>query len=219
MDIPAIIRSVTREVSLPLLPELSLRLVTSASPWWRLSPEELSQQGVPEPYWAFAWGGGQALARYILDHPDVVRDKDVIDFGAGGGIVTLAALRAGARSVRATEVDRWALFAFEMNLRHAHGEAFRDRASIVCEDWIGRVLKPGEILLCGDMSYSNELCREMKKWFAKLPGVDILVGDAGRGFLETFRMVELGRYRVPADYDDSGQYFVNGGVYRASTPG
>lgn len=205
MDIPEIIRSVSRLATPPLTPELSLHLVTSSSPWWTMTPEDLWQQGIPEPFWAFAWGGGQALARYILDHPDSVRDKDVIDFGAGGGIVSLAAQKTGARTIVATEIDPWALVAFRMNVPNVE---------IVEEDWIGRQLSPGTVLLCGDMSYSQELCDSLMQWFAAQAAGEIIIGDAGRGFIDRSRFETLGAYSVPADYDADGKYSVMASVMR-----
>ncbi len=205
MDKSAVILSVTKLAAPRLTPELNLRLVTADSPWWRKTPEELEAQGIPEPFWAFAWSGGQALARYILDHPELVADKDVVDFGAGGGIVSLAARAAGARSIVATEIDPWALVAYRMNV--AGGEIFE-------EDWIGRELAAGTVLLCGDMSYSVELCQALMVWFSSLRGVEIVIGDAGRGFIARERFETLAVYDAPADYDDEGKYWVKASVLR-----
>lgn len=205
MDISAVIHSVTRLAAPALTPELPLRLVTKESPWWTMTPEDLERQGIPEPFWAFAWGGGQALARYILDHPEIVRDKDVLDFGAGGGIVSLAARKAGARSIRASEIDPWALVAYRLNV--VDGD-------IREEDWIGRSLEAGTVLLCGDMSYSRELCAALMDWFRELKGVEIVLGDAGRGFLDKSAFEELTKYSVAADYDADGRYQVSAFVLR-----
>ncbi len=205
MDKSAVIESVTKFASPRLTPELNLRLVTSDSPWWKKTPEELEAEGVPEPFWGFAWSGGQALARYILDHPELVADKDVVDFGAGGGIVSLAARVAGARSIVATEIDDWAVVAYRMNV--LGGWIFE-------EDWIGRSFSEGTVLLCGDMSYSVELCRSLMDWFASLRGVVIVIGDAGRGFVARERFETLGVYEAPADCDDEGRYWVEASVLR-----
>ena len=95
----------------PLVPELRLHLATEVVPLWRKTEEELSQMGVPPPYWAFAWAGGQALARYVLDNPGLVASKRVLDFGAGSGLVALAAARAGAAYVLAADIDKFAVAA------------------------------------------------------------------------------------------------------------
>ncbi len=99
----------------PLVPEIKLYLATEVVPLWRATEEELAKIGVPPPYWAFAWAGGQALARYILDHPDMVAGKRVLDIGAGSGLVGLAAARAGAASVLAADIDAFACAAIRLN--------------------------------------------------------------------------------------------------------
>jgi predicted nicotinamide N-methyase len=203
LDLSTVIVSVSRLTTPPLVPELELRLVTSESLWWRMTPEQLEAQGVPEPFWAFAWPGGQALARYILDHPSLVEGKAVVDFGAGGGLISLAARRAKARSIVATEVDPWALVAYRMNV--PGGEIFND-------DWIGRPLPKGSVLLCGDMSYSAELSRKLLAWFEKLEDVTIVIGDASRGFIAQDRFETLAEYAAPADYDDEGRYRIKASV-------
>lgn len=180
--------------------------MTKDSPWWTLTPDDLARQGIEEPFWAFAWSGGQALARYLLDHPHIVKNQCVIDFGAGGGIVSLAALCGGAQSIVATEIDPWALVAYKMNLRET------DKARMVLENWIGRELSPGTLLLCGDMSYSRELCDELMQWFDRLKGVRIIIGDAGRGFIDRSRFLERASYEAPADYDSDGRYFIRASV-------
>lgn len=135
----------------------------------------------------------------------MVHGKNVIDFGAGGGIVSLAAQRSGASSLVATEIDSWALCAYRMNV--SGGAIFE-------ENWIGRDIAPGSILLCGDMSYSRELCAELLDWFRELKGVMIVIGDAGRGFIDKAAFEELATYNVPADYDADGRYQVSASVLR-----
>src|SRR5580693_3097689 len=93
----------TALIAPPLVPELRLHLAVEVMPLWRKTEDELEALGVPPPYWAFAWAGGQALARYVLDHPDIVRGGSVLDFGAGSGLVALAAAKAGAAKVLAAD--------------------------------------------------------------------------------------------------------------------
>lgn len=209
MDRRACIQGVTSFEAPRLTPELPLHLITKASPWWTKTPEELASEGIPEPFWGFAWAGGQALSRFLLDHPEVVSGRNVVDFGAGGGIVSLAARKAGAARIVATEIDEWAIDAYRLNL--AGGQ-------IVHENWIGRRLEPGTILLCGDVSYSAPLCAELMDWFESLDATRILVGDAGRGFLPKEKFRELGRYQTPADYDSDGRYFVTASVWEYGNP-
>jgi predicted nicotinamide N-methyase len=205
--IRSIIMDVTETTNPPLTPELSLRLVTADSPWWNLTPEDLGAMNIPEPFWAFAWGGGQSLARYILDNPHFVAGKTVIDFGAGGGIVSLAALEAGAAHVTATEIDPWAIVALEENLKDYEG-----RIELSCEDWIGRELSADCVLLCGDMSYERELCDRLMLWFEQLEVRSILIGDPGRGFIDKSYFKELASYMAPTDSDSDGQYKVRSSV-------
>ena len=95
------IRANTELIAPPLVPEVRLHLATEIVPLWRKTEEELAEQGVPPPYWAFAWAGGQALSRYVLDHVEEVRGKNVLDFGSGSGLVAIAAMKAGAARVLA----------------------------------------------------------------------------------------------------------------------
>ncbi|RYZ52296.1 MAG: methyltransferase [Proteobacteria bacterium] len=206
-SIRTIMMEVTKRTHPPLTPELSLRLVTADSPWWSLNPRDLESMDIPEPFWAFAWGGGQSLARYILDNPSSVAGKSVIDFGAGGGIVSLAALEAGAAHVTATEIDPWAIVALEENLRPYEG-----RFELSCEDWIGRNLDRESVLLCGDMSYERELCERLMQWFGVLKVESILIGDPGRGFIDKTYFKELASYLAPTDSDADGRYKVRSSV-------
>src|SRR5882672_8510943 len=105
----------TALVSPPLVPEVKLHLATEVVPLWRLTEEELQAQGIPPPYWAFAWAGGQALARYVLDHAKTVAGKDVLDFGSGSGLVAIAAAKAGAERVLAADIDPYAHAAIKLN--------------------------------------------------------------------------------------------------------
>ena len=99
----------------PLLPEIRLHLATEITPIWQATEETLARSGLPPPYWAFAWVGGQALARYLLDHPEIVAGRSVLDFGAGSGLVAIAAAKAGAASVLAAEIDHFAAAAIAAN--------------------------------------------------------------------------------------------------------
>ncbi len=220
------IAGVTAWARPPLVPELKLRLVTAASPWWTTTPEALAAEGIPEPFWGFAWAGGQSLARYILDHPETVRGKSVLDFGTGGGVVALAALAAGAAFITATEIDPWAIVACEMNLEGLEGDtrrpsgqgeerSWRERVALSEADWIGRALEPGTVVLCGDMSYERELCEKLMDWFATLErSCSIIIGDPGRGWVDHSKFELLREYLAPADSDSEGIYKVRASVLR-----
>ena len=105
----------TRLIAPPLTPEIRLRLADEAVPIWKKTEDELGAMGLPPPFWAFAWAGGQALARYALDHADLVRGKRVLDFASGSGLVAIAAAKAGAAEVEASDIDAFAIAAIEAN--------------------------------------------------------------------------------------------------------
>lgn len=199
-EIEKLINQVTRPAQPTLLPELTLRLVTEDSDWWRLEPRDLQERGIPEPFWAFAWAGGQALARFILDHPEWLRGRHVIDFGCGGGVVALAALKAGAAFVTGTEIDPWAIAAARINLRE-----YREKVDLRLEDWTGRDLPEGSLLLFGDMHYEAALTERLLTWFRGLKNVTILIGDPMRGFLKVSGECEvLAEFPAPMDADGEG---------------
>jgi predicted nicotinamide N-methyase len=194
-----------------LVPELRLHLVTERCPWWRSTPEELAALGVDEPFWGFAWAGGQALARHLLDHPELVRGRTVLDFGAGCGIAGLAAAHAGAAEVLAVDIDPVCEAACRLNAE-ANGLELR----VDTRDPVGRPIEQG-LVLAGDMTYDDGLTRRVLAWFERLTaaGVEVLVGDPGRGFLPSGGLEELARYDAPADNDSRGRWLRPTGVFRA----
>src|SRR5262249_15018754 len=115
MDPESFVRSKTAIGTPPLVPEIRLHLATEVTPIWQATEESLAGYGVPPPFWAFAWAGGQALARYLLDHPEIVAGREVLDIGSGSGIVAIAAAKAGASRVTAAEIDPFAAAAIAMN--------------------------------------------------------------------------------------------------------
>ena len=115
MDPGVFVRRNTAITVPPLVPEIRLYLATEATPIWLATEETLARNGLPPPFWAFAWAGGQALARYLLDHPAVVAGRSMLDFGAGSGLVAIAAAKAGAGSVVAAEIDNFAAVAIAAN--------------------------------------------------------------------------------------------------------
>ncbi len=194
----------------PLCPELKLHLVTDACPWWTATPEELDLLGVEEPFWAFAWAGGQALARHLLDHPELVRGRRVLDFGAGGGIAGLAAARGGATSVLAVDIDPVCEAACRLNAR-ANGLSVLTST----RDPVGRPVE-ADLVLAGDMTYDAALTDHVLRWLQRLAsgGVTVLLGDPGRGFLPAGGLELLACYDAPADNDARGRWLRETGVYR-----
>lgn len=212
------------ELTSPLLcPELRLHLVTARCALWRADEAELAARGIPEPYWAFAWPGGQALARYLLDRPGRLAGRSILDFGTGSGIAAIAAARAGAARVVAADVDPLALVATELN-----AEANAVRLETCQRDLIG--LDEGwDVVLAADMCYERELSTRTITWLSRLAlrGAEILAADPGRGFLRELPGIieELAAYDAPGDVDTDGRIRrrtailrVRGAVLGASSP-
>src|SRR4051794_35052435 len=114
-DLQQFIRANTKLLSVPLVPKILLHIAEESVPIWQKTEEELGEMNVPPPYWAFAWAGGQALARYLLDNPTLVAGRNVLDLGSGSGLVAIAAARAGAAHVLAADIDAFALAAIGLN--------------------------------------------------------------------------------------------------------
>jgi predicted nicotinamide N-methyase len=193
MTVPAaFVRDNTALTASPLVPEVRLHLATEVVPLWRKIEEELEEQGIPPPYWAFAWAGGQALARYVLDHPEVVRGKSVLDFGSGSGLVAIAAAKAGAASVLAADIDGFAAAAIRLN-----AEANGANLVITQDDLIGRNGDWATILL-GDMCYERPLAERLLIWLKerRRAGAMVLLGDPGRSYFPASGVEKLATYRV-----------------------
>ncbi|HWD14899.1 methyltransferase [Pseudochrobactrum sp. sp1633] len=179
----------------PHVPEIALHLADEAHELWHKTEEELSEIGLPPPYWAFAWAGGQGVARYILDHPQAVQNKRILDFASGSGLVGIAALLSGASSVIANDIDPFARHAISLNTTLNKVSCdFSD------EDLIGQdVSDTTDVLLAGDVFYDKPLADKLIPWFDMLAakGVQIIVGDPGRSYLPRHRLKELEVYSVP----------------------
>ncbi len=194
------IRAETKVLSPPLVPEIRLHLASDSIALWKRT-EAFAEGQLPPPYWAFAWPGGQALARYLLDHPDEVKGKCVLDFGSGSGLTAIAAAKAGAAAVCAAEIDALALAAIEMNAQ-ANG-VFIEPLS---RDLIGERGRWNTVL-CGDMCYERPLADRLVPWLKTLAseGTRVLMGDPGRNYFPgekgDLRLVPLKTYTVPTTMD------------------
>ncbi len=175
----------------PLVPELALHLASEITPIWQASEASLARQGVEPPYWAFAWPGGQALARFVLDDPAQVAGRRVLDLAAGGGIAAIAAARAGA-SVTAAEIDPLAAAAIRANaalngveIAVALGDPLRHPAET-------------EVILAGDVCYEARMTARVVPWLreAARRGVAVLLADPGRAYLPREGLEALARYEV-----------------------
>jgi predicted nicotinamide N-methyase len=207
MNADAFIRDNSELLAPPLVPELKLHLASEVIPLWRKTEEELSEIGVPPPYWAFAWAGGQALARYLLDHPDIVADKRVLDFGAGSGLVALAAARAGARHVLAADIDPFALAAIRRN-----AEINSVNVETTARDLIGGT-EIFDVILVGDMCYERPLAERLMAWLKKSRAM-IFLGDPGRSYFPKTGLVRLATYSVPTTRELEDREIRETGVWR-----
>ncbi|WP_046864274.1 class I SAM-dependent methyltransferase [Microvirga massiliensis] len=189
----ALIRSQTRLRPVPHAPEISLHVADEATELWLKTEEELGALGLPPPFWAFAWAGGQALARYILDHPSITRGRHVLDFASGSGLVAIAAAMSGAESVEASDIDPFAVEAMRLNAE-ANNVAIRVRAESVLgrdEGW--------DVVLAGDICYERDLAEAVTKWLHALArrGANVLIGDPGRSYLPRTQLTTIATYEVP----------------------
>lgn len=193
MDTKTFVRENAALLSPPLVPEVALYLAEEALPLWEKTEEELQQIGVPPPFWAFAWAGGQALARYILDNPAAVRGRCVLDVASGSGLCAIAAMKAGAREVEATEIDALACSAILANAE-ANGVAL----TISEADPIGSD-RGWEIVLVGDAFYEKPLADRLLPWLETLAGrgATVLIGDPARTYFPRNRFEHLAEYSVP----------------------
>jgi predicted nicotinamide N-methyase len=215
MDPALFIQSNTAIVAPPLVPEIRLHLATEVTPIWQASEETLAQGAVPPPYWAFAWAGGQALARYLLDHPEQVAGRFVVDFGAGSGLVAIAAAKAGAEFVLAAEVDHFAAAAIAANSA-LNGVA----VTVTTADLIDGADPRWEMITAGDVCYEQPMARRVAQWLAALAGRGslVLLGDPGRAYLPANGLGERARYVVPTSRELEDRDTRDGVVWQVLPP-
>ncbi|MBL8536178.1 MAG: methyltransferase [Hyphomonadaceae bacterium] len=192
-DVPAFIRENTRVLAPSHVPELKLHLADDAVALWELTEEQLGELGLPPPFWAFAWAGGQALARYALDHHEVVRARSVLDMASGSGLVAIAAVKAGARAALAADIDAFAAHAARLNA------ALNDVAIDTTQaDLIGAEV-PHDVILVGDLFYDRDLAPRVLAWIEALHGQGrtVLIGDPGRTYLPKHKLEQVAAYDIP----------------------
>ena len=189
----AFIRAHTRLLPVPHAPEIRLYLADEATDLWQNTEEELGEIGLPPPFWAFAWAGGQALARYLLDNPRVVQGKRVLDFAAGSGLVAIAAVKAGAASVQACDIDAFAAAAMHLNAE-TNGVALNVRCADVVDSDEG-----WDAVFAGDICYERDMAGRAVAWLERLHvrGAAVLIGDPGRSYLPRERLEAVATYHVP----------------------
>ncbi len=208
IDYAAFIRQHTDLMVVPLVPEVKLHLAHEAIPIWQKTEVELGQMGLPPPFWAFAWAGGQALARYILDHADIVRGKTVLDLASGSGLVGIAALKAGAASVLAADIDAFAIAACKINSFANHVEM------CVTQENVLYVSPPNvDVILVGDLFYESSTAEQCLR-FLYQSSARILIGDPGRRYLPKEELEKLATYSVPVSRDLEDAEFKQTSVWR-----
>ncbi|MNK13179.1 Ribosomal protein L11 methyltransferase [compost metagenome] len=191
---PEFIAANTRLQTVPHAPEISLWLADEITPLWRLTEEELGAMGLPPPFWAFAWAGGQALARWLLDHPDQVAGQRVIDLATGSGLVAVAAMKAGAASVLAADIDPFCAAAVAANARSNEVEiAFTDA------NLLDAPPPPVDLICAGDVFYEKPMAEAVLAWLqqAQANGTRVIVGDPGRTYFPKSGLTLLAEYTVP----------------------
>lgn len=222
------VRANTELAAPPLVPEIDLHLATEIVPLWHKTERDLAAEGVPPPYWAFAWAGGQALARYVLDHRETVAARSVLDFGTGSGLVAIAAAKSGAHMVMAVDIDGFAAAAIGLNCwangitskvrRTSDGQGCGRRGEkieIVTDDIIGR---PGawDVILVGDMCYERPLAERLLVWLRQCArkGAEVLLGDPGRAYFPHDGVQQLATYMVQTSRELEDRDIRETGVYR-----
>jgi predicted nicotinamide N-methyase len=192
-DRAAFIRANTRLSAPRLVPEIVLHQADALVPLWRATEPDLAAMGLPPPYWAFAWAGGQALARYLLDNPAIVAGKTVLDVGSGSGLCAIAAMKAGAARALAAEIDDFAHVAIVLNAE-ANGVA----VGIEGRDVVGTDDSSWQIVIAGDVCYEQPLAGRVAAWLAGLARrATVLIGDPGRAYFSANGLQRLARYTVP----------------------
>jgi predicted nicotinamide N-methyase len=177
----------------PFVPEIRLHLADEAMALWAMTEADLGRLNLPPPFWAFAWAGGQALARFVLDERVWVEGQHVLDFASGSGLCAIAAAQAGAASVRAVDIDPYAASAIDIN-----AAANAVRVETICDDLVGQA-GPWTVILAGDISYQKDVADRVHAWLADEArrGVTVLIGDPGRAYLPKTTLRQLAAYDVP----------------------
>jgi predicted nicotinamide N-methyase len=210
VDPTAFVRGNTAIAAPPLVPEIRLYLATEVTPIWQATEESLARFGTPPPFWAFAWAGGQALARYLLDHPEIVAGREVLDICSGSGIVAIAAAKAGAVRVVAAEIDPFAAAAIALNAP-LNGVT----VAVETRDLLDRAAAGWGIVVAGDVCYEEPMASRVLALLRRIAarGRLALLGDPGRAYLPREGLVERARYVVPVSRELEDREAREGAVY------
>ena len=203
----------TKLLAPPLVPEIVLHLAEESLPIWEKTEEELGEINVPPPFWAFAWAGGQALARYLLDNPGLVRGKSILDLGSGSGLTAIAAMQAGAQRALAADIDPFAAAAVHLNAT-ANGVA----VGATTEDLLAATPDGTDVVLVADLFYERQLADRVLDFIEKAAagGALVLIGDPQRSYFPRDRFVLAEAYQVPVTRELEDATIKNTAVWRFS---
>jgi predicted nicotinamide N-methyase len=195
----------------PLVPEIGLHLASAITPIWHASEESLAETGVEPPFWAFAWPGGAALARHLLDHPETVRGRDVLDIASGSAIGAIAAGLSGAARVRAADIDPLACAAIVRN-----ASLNRVAVEVVPGDLLDAPPPAADLILAGDVFYDRQMAARIEPWLrsARARGTEVLVADPGRAYLPKSGLQSIAAYAVPTNLDLEDREICETVIYR-----
>nr|WP_328838539.1 methyltransferase [Methylobrevis albus] len=212
-------RANTALIAPPHVPELRLHLAVEAMDLWERTEEELGEMGLPPPFWAFAWAGGQALARHILDAPELVAGRRVLDFAAGSGVVAIAAKRAGAASVTASEIDAFALAAITLNAAE-NGVTIELETRDVLDPALAAEFAGFDVVLAGDVFYEKPMADRVLPFLkaCEARGALVLFGDPGRSYLPKTGIEKLATYDVAVSRALEDSEVKRTSVWRFSVP-
>ena len=192
------IRTQTQILPPSIIPEIKLHLATEVTPLWQMTEDRLRHADLPPPFWAFAWPGGQGVSRYILDHPELVKGKRVLDFAAGCGIAAIAAMKVGAKSALAVDIDALARHAIALN-------AENNNVVVATSDGVD-LTKPytkADVIFAGDICYQQAMSARLTRWLRLCVerGTLVLLSDPGRAYVPQEGMIKLASYDVPTSRD------------------
>lgn len=197
-DRAAFIRAHTTLAAPPLVPEVRLHLATEVTPLWQATQDFLDIHDLPPPYWAFAWPGGQAMTRWLLDTPQVFQGRRVLDLAAGSGLTAVALAVTGAATVEAAEIDAVARTAIALNAEaNTAAVTVRDDDVLVADDF------PWDVVAAGDVCYERAMTERMMPWLRAraAAGAVVVIADPGRSYLPSSGLERLGAYKVPTSLD------------------
>lgn len=211
-QIAAFIVANTRLISPTLVPEIKLYLAEESLPIWQKTEDELGLINSPPPFWAFAWAGGQALARYVLDNPELLAGKTVLDLGTGSGLQAIAAKRAGAGPVLAADIDAFSCAAAHLNARVNGFEI-----ETTTENLLLNPPASFKAVLIGDLFYERPLAEKVTSFAAQAAnqGALVLIGDPERTYFPRDKFTKVAEYQVPVTRELEDADIKNTAVWRA----